>query len=43
MLDTFLILDDPEKLMAHIYVRHMGDLSGGQMIKEESIWQRHNV
>ena len=23
---------DPQKLMAHIYVRHMGDLSGGQMI-----------
>jgi len=27
-----LIKDDPHKLMAHIYVRHMGDLSGGQMI-----------
>jgi len=26
------IMNDPEKLMAHIYVRHMGDLSGGQMI-----------
>lgn len=26
------IKDDPEKLMAHIYVRHMGDLAGGQMI-----------
>jgi len=26
------IKDDPEKLMAHLYVRHMGDLSGGQMI-----------
>lgn len=26
------IMDDPKKLMAHIYVRHMGDLSGGQMI-----------
>jgi heme oxygenase len=24
--------NDPKKLMAHIYVRHMGDLSGGQMI-----------
>lgn len=23
---------DTDKLMAHIYVRHMGDLSGGQMI-----------
>jgi heme oxygenase len=26
------IMNDPHKLMAHIYVRHMGDLSGGQMI-----------
>ena len=26
------IKDDTNKLMAHIYVRHMGDLSGGQMI-----------
>ena len=26
------IKEDPKKLMAHIYVRHMGDLSGGQMI-----------
>jgi len=26
------IKNDPKKLMAHIYVRHMGDLSGGQMI-----------
>jgi heme oxygenase len=26
------IKDQPEKLMAHIYVRHFGDLSGGQMI-----------
>jgi heme oxygenase len=26
------IMTDPDKLMAHIYVRHMGDLSGGQMI-----------
>lgn len=26
------IKDDPDRLMAHIYVRHMGDLSGGQMI-----------
>jgi len=25
---------DPKLLMAHIYVRHMGDLSGGQMIKK---------
>ena len=28
------IMDDPQKLMAHIYVRHMGDRSGGQMIKK---------
>jgi heme oxygenase len=26
------IKDDPKKLLAHLYVRHMGDLSGGQMI-----------
>jgi heme oxygenase len=26
------IKDDPKKLMAHLYVRHMGDLAGGQMI-----------
>jgi|TARA_R110000850_G_scaffold21793_10_gene63740 heme oxygenase len=29
------ISTDPEKLMAHIYVRHMGDLFGGQMIKSK--------
>lgn len=28
------ISNDPEKLMAHVYVRHMGDLSGGQIIKK---------
>jgi heme oxygenase len=28
------IMDDPNKIMAHIYVRHMGDLSGGQMISK---------
>jgi len=26
------IMDDADKIMAHVYVRHMGDLSGGQMI-----------
>jgi len=29
------IMDDPHKVMAHVYVRHMGDLSGGQMIKKK--------
>jgi heme oxygenase len=29
------IKDDPKKLMAHIYVRHMGDLYGGQMIAKK--------
>ena len=27
------ISKDPDRLMAHLYVRHMGDLSGGQIIK----------
>jgi heme oxygenase len=26
------IKDDPKKILAHLYVRHFGDLSGGQMI-----------
>ena len=29
------IKDDPKKLMSHIYVRHMGDLFGGQMIAKK--------
>ena len=29
------ITDEPEKLYAHVYVRHMGDLSGGQMISKK--------
>ena len=28
------IEDDYQKILAHIYVRHMGDLSGGQVIKK---------
>jgi len=28
------ISNDKDKLFAHIYVRHMGDLSGGQIIKK---------
>jgi heme oxygenase len=28
------IHDDPEAILAHVYVRHMGDLSGGQIIKK---------
>ena len=34
--DLLNIKDDPNKLMAHIYVRHMGDLSGGQMIAKRT-------
>lgn len=30
----YKISEDPEKLLAHVYVRHMGDLSGGQIIKK---------
>lgn len=29
------IMDDKEKIMAHVYVRHMGDLSGGQLIAKK--------
>lgn len=29
------IENDPEKIMAHVYVRHMGDLSGGQIIAKK--------
>ena len=27
-------LNDPDKIMAHLYVWHMGDMFGGQMIKQ---------
>ena len=30
------IKEDTEKLYAHIYVRHLGDLSGGQMIRRKT-------
>ena len=29
------IKDDEKKLFAHVYTRHMGDLSGGQMIRKK--------
>lgn len=29
------IKNDPKKLLAHLYVRHMGDLFGGQMIAKK--------
>lgn len=29
------IQNDADKLMAHVYVRHMGDMSGGQMISRK--------
>ena len=29
------IMNDKDKIMAHVYVRHMGDLSGGQMIAKK--------
>lgn len=29
------IMEDKDKIMAHVYVRHMGDLSGGQMIAKK--------
>ena len=31
-VDYLVGITDPEKILAHIYVRHMGDLSGGQII-----------
>jgi len=30
------IMDNPDKIMAHLYVLHMGDLSGGQMIAKRA-------
>ena len=29
------LITQPDKLMAHVYVLHMGDLSGGQMISKK--------
>lgn len=34
------IKNDPHRLMAHVYVRHMGDLSGGQLIKKKIIGKK---
>lgn len=31
----FSIREDVDKIMAHVYVRHMGDLSGGQILKKK--------
>lgn len=31
-VDYLAGISDPEKILAHVYVRHMGDLSGGQII-----------
>jgi heme oxygenase len=30
------LMEDPEKLMAHVYTLHSGDLSGGQMIAKKA-------
>jgi len=30
-----IIKKDPKKILAHVYVRHMGDLSGGQLIAKK--------
>jgi len=34
-VDYLSTLNDPEKILAHVYVRHMGDLSGGQIIAKK--------
>lgn len=35
MKHIFSIQDDKDKIMSHVYVRHMGDLSGGQILKKK--------
>ena len=32
----FAIREDVDKVMVSVYVRHMGDLSGGQMLKKKA-------
>jgi heme oxygenase len=32
--DYIITITDPKKIIAHMYVRYMGDMAGGQMIKK---------